>query len=481
MPDLRGIIALLTLAGGAPASELRVGRGMVDITPPPKMAMGGNFYYQPTTGVHDPLFCKALALEKDSVKTAIVGCDVESLHRPAVVAARKLIQQRTGLRGDHVMLTATHTHSGPEMTPMVLEGLPPEVAPIAKKYHQELPAKIAEAVRLAEADLKPAKVSAGLGHEESISFNRRLLHKDGIVRMNWQKSPDIVRYMGPIDPAVPVVYFEGPDAVPLATAVNFTLHTTVFGESRFSADYPGVLARLLAEVKGPEMMTLFTQGCSGNVNQLDVHSDWKHSGPQESARVGTILSAAVLKTYKKLEPVSDEPLRVSSVVVKAPVPQYTQAELEEAKTIIERSRKPGPGAPSFPEVVHANRVWTVLETHGGKPLDLEVQVIALGDKVAWVGLPGEVFVELGLAIKLASPFKYTIVNELANGMHDYFPDRKAYDEGAYEPTTARCSAGCGELLVDAARNLLVEAYRGRPGAMNPSPKGDGRTKGWMDK
>jgi hypothetical protein len=443
------------------------------------MAMGGNFYYQPTSGIHDPLFCKALAIEKDGVKAAIVGCDLESLHRPTVDAARKLISQKTGIRGENAMLSATHSHSGPEMTPMVLAGLPPEVAPLAKKYHEELPAKIAEAVRLAEADLQPAKVSAGLGHEDSISFNRRVLHKDGIVRMNWQKSPDFVRYMGPIDPAVTVFYFESPDAKPLATAVNFTLHNTIFGESQFSADYPGILAKRLAEVKGPDMMTLFTQGCSGNINQLDVQSTWKHSGPQESARVGTILSAEVLKTYKKLEPASDAPLRVLRAVVKAPVPEYSRAELAAAKKIIERSRQPGPGAPSFPEVVHANRVETVLETHGGKPLDLEVQVISLGDKLVWVGLPGEVFVELGLAIKLASPFPYTAVTELANGMHDYFPDRKAYDEGAYEPTTARCSAGCGELLVEAARKLLVEAYRGQPGALHPSPRGDGETKGWM--
>ena len=98
---------------------------------------------------------------------------------------------------------------------------------------------------------------------------------------------------------------------------------------------------------------------------------------------------------------------------------------------------------------------------------------SLGDKLAWVGLPAEVFVELGMAIKLASPFKYTIVSELANGMLVYIPDRKAYDEGGYEPMTSRCKAGCGELMVDAARKLLIEAYRGQPGALKPYPREDG--------
>jgi hypothetical protein len=103
-------------------------------------------------------------------------------------------------------------------------------------------------------------------------------------------------------------------------------------------------------------------------------------------------------------------------------------------------------------------VINVTDRHGGKPIETEVQVIALGRDVAWVSFPGEVFVELGMALKTASPFPHTIVNELANDMLDYFPDRKAYDEGGYEVTTARCTQGCGEFLVETAVKLLTQAY-----------------------
>ena len=75
--------------------------------------------------------------------------------------------------------------------------------------------------------------------------------------------------------------------------------------------------------------------------------------------------------------------------------------------------------------------------------------------MAWVGLPGEIFTELGMMIKLGSPFQYTIVASLANGSIGYVPDRKAYPQGAYEPVSARCAAGSGEMLVDAATRLLV--------------------------
>jgi hypothetical protein len=107
-------------------------------------------------------------------------------------------------------------------------------------------------------------------------------------------------------------------------------------------------------------------------------------------------------------------------------------------------------------------VWafTALDVFGrqGKPLEVEVQVIALGRDLAWVSLPGEIFVELGLAIKAASPFKHTIIAELANGSIGYIPTARAYDEGNYEPVSARCAKGSGEKLVEAALALLREAH-----------------------
>ncbi len=82
--------------------------------------------------------------------------------------------------------------------------------------------------------------------------------------------------------------------------------------------------------------------------------------------------------------------------------------------------------------------------------------MALGSEVAWVGLPGEIFVELGLSIKKRSPFAHTFVIELANENIGYVPDRRSYAEGNYEPESSRCAAGSGERLAEAAVKLLQE-------------------------
>jgi neutral ceramidase len=109
-------------------------------------------------------------------------------------------------------------------------------------------------------------------------------------------------------------------------------------------------------------------------------------------------------------------------------------------------------------LVRAFKVLSVSE-YQGKPIDAEVDVVSLGRDLAWVGLPGEIFVELGMAIKHASPFRYTIVNELSNDRIHYVPDRKAFAEGNYEVVNSLCAPGGGEALVDAATRLLIEAYK----------------------
>ena len=110
------------------------------------------------------------------------------------------------------------------------------------------------------------------------------------------------------------------------------------------------------------------------------------------------------------------------------------------------------------EMVNAYKIIDVFERNG-KPLDAEIQVFVLGEECAIVGLPGEIFTELGMYIKSRSPFPYTMVVELANDYINYVPDHKAFIEGNYEPVSARCAPGSGEILVEKALSILNELKR----------------------
>ena len=443
------------------ADELRVGAASLDITPPVGTPMAGYYAERLSKGVHDPLFAKAIVLERGGKKAALVALDLISTPMVLVEESRREIEKTSGIKGADVMISATHAHTGP-----VLQGGGARAFafggdnPLALAYHKALPAKIAESVRLAEKALRPARVAAGHGEESAISFNRRFHMTDGSVGWNPGKlNPKILKPAGTIDPDVAVVYFEADDRsrTPLATYVNHAVHLDNVGGMEFSADMPATIADLLGRFKGPGMVTFYTSGCCGDINHINVRWAEPQTGHANAARMGVILAAEILKTWPslKVEPAGD--LRVNSAKVKLPLAKTTPEDVEAARAVVTRlNGKDKP--PAFLEQVRAFKVLDV-EARQGEPIEVEVQVVALGDRIAWVSLPGEIFVELGLAIKQDSPYPHTIIAELANGAIGYIPSRRAYAQGNYEVVSARCAEGSGEMLVDAAVKLLKELHQ----------------------
>jgi neutral ceramidase len=452
-------IPLFLLTTAAHAGELRVGTAAVVITPAIGTPMAGYYYARSAEGVHDDLYAKVLVLEQDGAKAALVALDLISTTPALVKEARREIERSSGLRGANVMISATHAHTGPVLSTRGLrETLLGGGTDLAVRYAAELPAKIANAVAQAEAALTPARVSAGRGREASIAFNRRFYMKDGTVGWNpWLLNPNILKPAGTIDPEVPVVYFESMDKKPLATYVNYAVHLDTVGGLLFSADMPHTLAKLLAEVKGPDMLTLYTTGTCGDVNHINVKWGEKQQGFKQAARMGVILAAEVLRTLPDLRLVAGKTLKTKSALIQLPLPRLEPNDIEKARATVKAFEGKDAKRPSFLESVGAFKVLDVAAREG-RPNEVEVQVVAWGTDIAWVSLPGEIFVELGLAIKNGSPFKHTIIAELANGSIGYVPSRRAYPQGNYEVVSARCAAGSGELLVDAALRLLKDLH-----------------------
>lgn len=438
------------------AQDLRFGRAAVDITPTPET--GG------VKPVLDPIQAKAAALEKDGVSAAIVVLDLPVVNRAVVESVRAEAEVATGIPGAHIMISATHSHTGltpgwagassfPSLFP-AKEGRELEEA---KAYTAFLVKSTVEAVRRAHEDLQTAQLSAAIGREDSLPFNRRFRMKDGTVVFNpGIGNPDIVRPVGPIDPAVPVIFAESGAGEPLATLVNYALHLDTVGGDVYSADYAYPLSRALAAAMGPQMLTVFSIGTAGNINHINVEGPDRQKGAQEAARIGAVLAAEVLEAYSELESVGAGPLRVASETVALPPIELKPGDLEKARELAAQEERGGAKL-TLLERVFAQKVFFA-ERQQGRPLEVEVQVIAVGNDLAWVGLPGEVFVELGLAIKQGSPFRFSVIHELAYDWIRYVPNRKGLQEGSYEATNIRCGPGCGEMLSDAAIGLLLSLH-----------------------
>jgi hypothetical protein len=199
----------------------------------------------------------------------------------------------------------------------------------------------------------------------------------------------------------------------------------------------------------------FQLGCAGNLNHLNVASAEPQKGYGEAARIGAILGAAVLKALPERRAIAAGAITARSELVPLPSVPYAAADVPKAQEAVAAYGQPN--ARPFNELVHS---FKVLELHGrgGKPYEAEVQVVALGREAAWIGLPGEIFVELGRSIQLRSPFRHTVVVSLANGNLGYVPDLRAYPQGAYEVNSSRLAPGGGEKMADVAVRLLLEMH-----------------------
>jgi hypothetical protein len=323
-------------------------------------------------------------------------------------------------------------------------------------YREELIGKIADAARQANAQLSPVELKSGYAHEDRIAFNRRYYMKDGSVRFNPPtNSPDIIRPAGPIDPQVGIITLTKPGAKqPASAIVSFAMHLDTTGGTLYSADYVKSLSDRLQQSFGPDFKLLFGTGTCGNINHRDVNKEQQRTADTLGEMLGDDVAGAIKDNG--LSPDGEPTLAVRSTMVAAPLQEYTPDQVAKAKANMARM---GDRGLPFLEAVEACKIVDVDRLkHSGYSGELEVQAFRLNHETAIVTLPSEIFVEFGLAIKAGSPFKTTLVVELANNDLAYTPTKQAFAEGSYEITNSRVQPGTGEKLADAAIALLKELH-----------------------
>ena len=442
------------------ADELMVGVAVTDITPPVPYRMCGYFSERLSTGIKDPLSAKAVVLQQGDELAALVFCDIIGLPLDVSARVREQASRETGIPAEHIAVAATHSHTGP----LYFGALRKHFHDRAVEQHGSDPhektdypgllaQKLVQLIKKAKADAVPVTLKAGNGREDRLSFHRRFLMKDGSVRFNpGQLNPDIVRPVGVIDPEVGIVMMTAVGSgKPLGSLVAFALHLDTVGGTEYSADYPGHMQNRLREKYGPEFVSLFGIGTCGDINHFDVTI----RGRRSAQEIGTMLADTVVQSVPKLDPVAEPLLAVRRATVNAPLQQYSPQDIAAA---CKKMDSVADGRVPFLERVEAYKI-TALQLRQGPTLPMEVQVFRLSDDVAIVTLPGEVLVDLGLAIKQASPFKTTLVIELTNDTPGYIPTKKAFAEGHYEPTNSRIQPGGGEMMVETAVRLLKDLKR----------------------
>jgi hypothetical protein len=459
------ILVLLILAATnrlAHAAEFQAGVAVVDVTPPPGYRMSGYFNERLNTGTHDPLQAKAIVFRQGDRQGALVFCDLIGLSVEVSRQAREQASQRTGIPAANILIHGTHSHTGPLYDGALRKHFHDlAVEKQGKDPHEEidyrdfLAHRLVDAIAQASTTAHPVEALAGIAEQRGLSFNRRFHMKDGTVRFNPGKlNPDIIRPAGPIDSEVGIVLLKPKGGNQNVAALTvFPLHLDTVGGTEYAADYPFYLERTLRKNFGNQFVSLFGNGTCGDINHVDVTHGQAQKGHEEAARIGTTLAETVQAAVPALKPLGVPKLAVRSGTVTVPIQQFTPAEIAQAR---QDMFKVGTADLSFLDQVKATKIMNVqLRSAAGLPV--EVQIFRLADDLAIVGLPGEVFVELGLAIKRGSPFARTLVVELCNDNPAYIPTQKGFAEGSYETVNSLIQPGGGEQMVELALRLLKEA------------------------
>ena len=429
--------------------QLLAGCAEVLITPPLGVSMAGYYHDRRADSILDDLYTKALVLSDGQTTAALVVCDLIGLTRSITDRVRRLIAQRLPVPLAQAMICCTHTHTGPILADWPEAGMYADAA-----YLDVLERKIADAVQLAYQRIQPVSLLAGAGRVEGIAFNRRWWMKDGSLRTNPPlQSPDLDRPAGPIDPELGILLARDARGAALALVNAYALHADEVGGTAFCADYQGVESRLLKRVLGENVAVLCPNGPCGDINHLDFSKPPEgQKGLQVAERSGSALAGEAIRRLAGLQAVPAARLRAGSRTIQGQIRAPSAEDLEWAERAVsgEMSGFDSRGL----DVVRAHRMLQIRAQEVSQ-VPLEVCAFAVGT-AAFVGLPGEIFCELGLAIKRGSPFPHTFVAELCNDKAGYVPTRSAYGEGGYEATSSRFAPGTGEQLVEAALDLLAE-------------------------
>lgn len=428
---------------------LQAGFGIGDITPAPGMEMPGGFSKRTGKGARDPLLAVACVVHDGKTPVALVGIDSLFITRPTVEHARRLIQMRTNIPGDNVLVGANHTHTGgPIASCLGCDENPMYLNQVAKA--------IADAVTSAWNGLHASEIGIATGREEHISFNRRFHMRDGreITHPGRPGTPfhdQIVRVAGPIDPDVGVLAVRRPKGEIAGIVVNFACHSTVVGGDQFSPDYAGYLRKHLQKHYGKDIPVVFLLGACGDITQVDNFSVARQVGPDYASMMGMKLAGEAARVIDGMTWLAEAPTAAATETVVVAIRPEPDPEGEEPAFGLGSDRSKEQRV----NTVYAHeRELVAAERRRTPRIPCEVQALRIGPLgIATNG--AEYFCEYALRAKEASRHPHTWFVSLANEWIGYVPTAQAFVGGGYEPRTARSS----KLALDGGQRLMEGAVK----------------------
>lgn len=426
---------------------LLVGYGKVCITPEESVPLAGmgNTSKRMSTSILDDLYATCVAFTQGGSTVLMFTLDQLHANKKWTDPLRMAVQEATGVPASYVMISHTHTHSGPDMYNSEKESI--------ARYGEMMIVRCAQAAREAMADRTEATLYAGVIQTQGMCFTRHYTGQD--------ENGKPTAHRGVADPMLQVVKIARQNARDILL-INWQVHATFNnGYTRYdvSADFVGAMRTRLEERVG--MHVAFFQGASGNLaGRSRIPGETK---AQEYDEYGWVLADYALQALKKLQPVAEGPVALLCDEFTVPVDHSDDHMLEKAKEVLKLWYETYDTTASrllaekygMTNYLHAGGI----RTRAALPESVEFHIDAfrVGD-LAFICAPYEMFGINGMFIKEHSPFPMTFVVTSCNCLHGYLAADSAFEYQCYERDYRRYPRGTAERVADAFVGLLHQLH-----------------------
>lgn len=440
------------------AEGLQVGYARESIMPEGQVNISGsaNAEHRVSTGFLDILYASCVAISENGNTLLLFSTDTLGANDAWTKAARKLVNEATGVPEGNIQIGGTHTHSGPAIGQDNLS--------LVAQYKPIFMDALVMAAKDAIADQAPATLYGAKVQTEKMNFVRHFLMADGsYAGSNFGDfSKEIVDYAAKNDPEMVLVKAEREGKKDILM-MNFQAHPCFGGGSdvytSLSADYIGT-TRTAVEAAA-DVHFIFFLGAAGNHNTSSRISADNGPHNHDVKSYGDALAKYAIDALPNMTPIQGTGIKTSQKTLEYKSNDYGQDRLEQAKLPYEMYKQNGDSASAtayaktlgFQSVFECNGIVSC--SNYPATGTMELTTCSFGG-VGFVAAPYEMFSANGMHIKENSPFEFTLISTVTNARHGYFPTKEAYAYGCYESYTARFASGVAEDVADQFVEMLKE-------------------------
>lgn len=441
-----------------------IGFGRTDISPkePQPLAGYGNCERRmPDQIILDPLYATCIAISDEQDSTVLLFT-TDLIHHGdrSVKAIREAVEKELHIPGYRVMIQGTHTHSAPDLWSSPLECM--------TRYLHQVVAACVEAAREALEDRSEAEIFYGSVETVNLNFVKHYQHTtpEGAVKyfgdnFGTQVLDETTRHITEVDPTMHLLKIVRSGKKDIIMA-NWRAHATLTGglnKPEVSADFPGAFREAMEQQL--DCLFAFHQGAAGNLNAHTRLRD-KEERTRDYKLHGKFLAEHAMEGLKNMKKLPGGAVRIVNHTMMGKVDHSEDYRIKDAEKVrdvwVQTSDYAAVREVAAPLGIRSPYKATsiIRRFHGPQELDLELNTITIGEELAFVTAPNELFDTISVMVEEGSAYAQTLTLGYCNAYRGYIPSKFGYEYTCYESDATWFEPGIGEQIAQQFIKMLKE-------------------------